>query len=111
MSKIDSLLQTLETKTASGRIQWIRTENERAFEAQFESGSSVWILQYTWFDEHDEVKYGYRATVFDNRGDVIDTIDHKDSTANLQVLYESARRNAMNADEIIGDLLEELEEA
>jgi hypothetical protein len=112
--RLHRIAVNLLAQTRAGAVSWRVTDREYAF---LYSGSraSILIVQYT--DQDGDP--AYRMDILNQRGTAIETLDYEwdfDGTGHepapqnavLKELWEESRRNALQIDDVLDGLLEEI---
>jgi hypothetical protein len=107
--KIQHLMRALKQATTAGRIKWRATDN---YEFQYSTVESSIVLKAR---DHDGAE-PYVMQLFDGKGFVVESVEtlYGDEGARLlneilEDLYVSARRSALNIDNVIDSLMRSLD--
>lgn len=107
MIELSRILEGLVQRTDEGRLKWVRSVQDNQFVAAVDT-ISVMIVENRGFGGGS-----YRLDVFDERGDIVDSLGRQDTTAEqdrlLGRLFVLARRSAMDVDSTLQKLAEALE--
>lgn len=117
----DRFLETVEqlaSRTQSGNIKWKKTDSEDTF---LFSGSKSSVIVTKWNDRDGDPMV--RVSILNSTGDEIGRLESEylhnpwnettrytdgENNALLEALWESARRTALNIDEVLDSLLDDL---
>lgn len=118
--KYERLLVRLRESTTSGRVRWEPALRDDAFISVLNSGI-VEITSNCDYDQHDLPVRWFQLILFDANERVVDRLSSQTgfsgadsipaSETILGELYRLARAQAMDADEVVDDILQELEAA
>ena len=99
--QVQRIVDRLLKKTTSRDLEWEKTANLGVFQ--------VALTDYTVLIEHIEAGM-YILTIVDGDGIVIEHVRPVDLAigSELSQIYDGARRTALNVEEALNDLLEEL---
>lgn len=101
------LITKLALRTSKGEVNWRTTSEEGKFIVNFTKGFTVSVSHY-WYESQDFVK----VSILDSEGKEIDffVIDDGDNDwYQLNEMYNTARRTALNINKAIEAISEELE--
>lgn len=107
---IDQLIQGTQDKT----FTWEATEKKSAYRLKMDKGA-VQVERWTGTDQQSEVDHDMiDITFLKPIGEKVDTyrfsdIDEPSDHAQLRILHEAARRNALKVDEALAGLFGEIE--
>ena len=110
--KLGKLIERLHKKTLAGEIDWDATADPR----RFQTALPDYTIQLT-SDPSESASQAFELSVFDEEDRQIESVRPIDlqgvltsPTGAMRDLYEAARRQALNVDEALDHLLEELSE-
>lgn len=107
-SKLLQLIEALGKATDEGRVQWETTANENAFRTLLQAGFVEIGTELQWDDELGD--YGppsyFVASLYDASGRLADRIDAPQPM--LERIHTIARRQALQADQLVEDMLHQL---
>ena len=100
MIELGQVLSGLVQRTAEGKLRWLRSVQDDRFIA------SVDAISVTITEEIPN--YRYRLEIFDESGDIVESLGHQDTTTEqyeeLARLYVLARRSARDVDSVLEKL-------
>ncbi|MDE6695415.1 MAG: hypothetical protein K2K25_00885 [Muribaculaceae bacterium] len=108
-TQYEPLLSKLEIATSTISGLWDKTSDKQKFSVSI-NGITVIIHKYVIYPENAEC---VSFEIMDPLGDVIDGIYYDESEAEynrVNLLYESARRNALKISETLSDVVSGLDE-
>ena len=112
MIELGQILTGLVQRTTEGKLKWSRTVESDRFVTSVDAISIV-IVEITALMDIDVVFTSYRLTILDESGEVVESLDHNDTTPEqdeqLARLYVLARRSAHNIDATLEKLAKALE--
>jgi hypothetical protein len=105
-NKLLKLLQQIEQKSSAGELTWELTAKKNSFQVSFPS-FSIEVTQYNDI---------YELRIINSEGQVVDSVDSYydggtiDSASykakkSLETIWREARRKAMDADQVLDDIL------
>ena len=110
MIELGEILKGMVHRTTEGKLRWNRTvENDRFVTSV---GAISVAIVYTGFnvEEGDET---YRLDIFDELGDVVESLGYQDTTGlqdqEMARLFVLARRSALDVDSVLEKLARGLE--
>ena len=107
MIELEQVLTGLVQRTEEGKLNW----NRSAQNGQFVT--SVDAISIEIVEIHDWGKTWYRLDIFDESGEIVDSLGHREMTAEqdqlLVRLYALARRSANDVDATLEKLVRALE--
>lgn len=118
-AKLEKIIELLKNLTEAGRLGWTDTPDEATFRASLESGSvritkgrtNLFPTSGTAFITTVSPVDSYLLTILDGNGVPIEEFRPKEQKEvdALDNLYTLARRSALNTDNILDNIIQELD--
>jgi len=110
--KVFVFLCKLKNATDRGELIWTSTVDETTFRVSLKAGS-VTIANDYGYDEDEQSKYHNRMLrIYDRRGLIVEeyTPDVTDASSleDFELLFQAARRSALNTASVLDDLIGEI---